>query len=331
MIVLGIESTAHTFGVGLVTDEPEVKILANVRDTYVPPKGGMKPGDLARHHAEVAAEVTRTALERAEVSIKDVDSIAVALGPGMGPALRVGAVVARGLALKYGKPLVPVNHGVAHIEIGMFATKSIDPLILYLSGGNTIIATYYEGRYRVFGETLDVALGNMMDAFVREIGLAPPYVRNGMHVIDICAEGGKNLLDLPYVVKGNDMSFSGLLTAALRLKDKVNIHDLCYSVREYAFDMLLEATERALALTGKKEILVVGGVAASVSLKGKLEALAKDRGVELKVVPPEYAGDNGAMIAYTGLLAFKSGQKVDPEKAMVRPRWRIDQVEIGWR
>ncbi len=330
MIVLGIESTAHTFGVGVVSDNP-VRILSNVRDTYVPPQGGMKPGDLAKHHSEVAPTIVRTALERANVSIEEVDAIAVALGPGMGPALRVGAVVARGLALKHKKPIVPVNHGIAHIEIGIFTTGSKDPLVLYLSGGNTIIATYFDGRYRVFGETLDIALGNMMDVFVREIGLAPPYVKNGIHMIDICAEGGKKLIDLPYVVKGNDMSFSGLLTAALRLKDKVDIHDLCYSVREYAFDMLLEATERALALTGKREILAVGGVAASVSLKSKLEALAKDRGVELKIVPPEYAGDNGAMIAYTGLLAFKAGQKVTPERALVRPRWRIDQVEIGWR
>ena len=330
MIVLGIESTAHTFGVGIVRDNP-VQILANSRHTYIPPQGGMKPGELARHHAEVAPQIVREALERANVSINDVDAIAVALGPGIGPALRVGAVIARALALKYGKPIVPVNHGIAHIEIGIFTTGAKDPLVLYLSGGNTVIATYFDGRYRVFGETLDIALGNMMDVFVREIGLAPPYVKNGVHVIDICAEGAKKLLDLPYIVKGQDMSFSGLLTAALRMKDKVDLHDLCYSVREYAFDMLLEATERALALTGKKEVLVVGGVAASVSLREKLDALSRDRGVEVKIVPAEYSGDNGAMIAYTGLLAFKSGVKVDPEKAVVRPRWRVDQVEIGWR
>ena len=330
MIVLGIESTAHTFGVGIVRDNP-VQILANSRHTYIPPQGGMKPGELARHHAEVAPQIVREALERANVSINDIDAIAVALGPGIGPALRVGAVIARALALKYGKPIVPVNHGIAHIEIGIFTTGAKDPLVLYLSGGNTVIATYFDGRYRVFGETLDIALGNMMDVFVREIGLAPPYVKNGIHVIDICAQGAKRLLDLPYIVKGQDMSFSGLLTAALRMKDKVDIHDLCYSVREYAFDMLLEATERALALTGKKEVLVVGGVAASVSLREKLDALSRDRGVDVKIVPPEYSGDNGAMIAYTGLLAFKSGVKVSPEKAVVRPRWRVDQVEIGWR
>ncbi len=330
MIILGIESTAHTFGVGLVSDDP-VRILANVRHTYVPPQGGMKPGELAKHHAEVAPQVIRDALEKANVRIEDVDAIAVALGPGIGPALRVGAVIARALALKYSKPIIPVNHGIAHIEIGIFTTKSIDPLVLYLSGGNTVIATYFDRRYRVFGETLDIALGNMMDAFVREIGLAPPYVKNGVHMIDICAQGAKKLLDLPYVVKGQDMSFSGLLTAALRMKDKVDIHDLCYSVREYAFAMLLEATERALALTGKREVLVVGGVAASVSLREKLEALGRERGVEIKIVPPEYSGDNGAMIAYTGLLAYKSGVKVSPEKAVVRPRWRVDQVEIGWR
>lgn len=211
--------------------------------------------------------------------MKDIDGVAVALGPGIGPALRVGATVARALALSFNKKLIPVNHGIAHIEIGMYSTNAKDPLILYLSGGNTIISIFFDRKYRVFGETLDIALGNMIDVFVREAGLAPPYVVNGVHQIDICADKGKEYVELPYIVKGQDMSYSGLLTAALKLLSKRNLPDICYSVREIAFDMLLEATERAMALTGKNEILVVGGVAASVSLKSKLEKLAADRGL----------------------------------------------------
>jgi len=331
MIVLGIESTAHTFGVGIVTDSPNIRILSNERDTFVPKQGGMKPSDLGRHHSEVAPDITKKALDKAHINIEDVDAIAVSLGPGIGPALRVGATVARALALKFDKKLVPVNHGIGHIEIGRLTTNSYDPLILYLSGGNTIITTFVDGKYRVFGETLDIALGNMLDTFVREVGLAPPYVVNGVHQIDICADKGGKFIDLPYVVKGQDMSYSGLLTAALRATKKYKLEDVCYSLREVSFDMLLEATERALALTGKKEILVVGGVAASVSLKTKLFDLAKDWNIEIKIVPSEYSGDNGAMIAYTGLLEAKHDVFIPVEKSFIRPRWRIDQVDVVWR
>jgi len=332
MIVLGIESTAHTFGVGIVQeDQSGIRILSNVRDTFVPKEGGMKPSDLGKHHSEVAPEIVKLALDKAGVSIKDVDYIAVALGPGIGPALRVGATVARALALAFGKKLVPVNHGIAHIEIGRFTTKAEDPLILYLSGGNTIITVFVDGRYRVFGETLDIALGNMMDVFVREVGLAPPYVVNGVHQIDICAEKSERYIKLPYVVKGQDMSYSGLLTAALKAVKENKLEDVCFSLRENAFDMLLEATERAIALTGKKEVLIVGGVAASVSLREKLRRLEEEWGITVKIVPPEYSGDNGAMIAYTGLLAAKSNVTVSVEESIVRPRWRIDKVDIPWR
>ncbi|AWR97150.1 N(6)-L-threonylcarbamoyladenine synthase Kae1 [Acidianus sulfidivorans JP7] len=330
MLVLGIESTAHTFGVGIVKDQDPF-ILANVRDTYVPKSGGMKPGDLARHHAIVAPDIITKALKEAKVKIEDIDGIAISLGPGIGPALRVGAVIARALALKYNKKLIPVNHGIGHIEIGYLTTKSIDPLILYLSGGNTIITTFYEKKFRIFGETLDIALGNMMDTFVREVGLAPPYIKDGKHVIDICAEKSEKYIDLPYVVKGQDMSYSGLLTAALKATKKNKLEDVCYSLRENAFDMLLEATERALALTNKKELMIVGGVAASVSLKRKLEMLETDWNIKTKIVPPNFSGDNGAMIAYAGLLALKSGISIPIEKSSIRPRWRIDEVEIPWR
>ncbi|QKQ99789.1 N(6)-L-threonylcarbamoyladenine synthase Kae1 [Metallosphaera tengchongensis] len=330
MKVLGIESTAHTFGVGIVEDKPPF-ILSNERDTFVPETGGMKPSDAARHHAVLAHEVLTRALNKANLSIEDIDAIAVALGPGMGPTLRVGAVIARALTLKFKKTLVPVNHGIAHIEIGYLTTGSKDPLILYLSGGNTIITTFYKGKFRVFGETLDIALGNMMDTFVREMGLAPPYIENGKHKIDICAESGSKIINLPYIVKGEDMSYSGLLTAALRLAGKYRLEDLCYSLREIAFDMLLEASERALALTEKKEIMIVGGVAASGSLRAKLEELTKDWNIELKIVPPSLAGDNGAMIAYAGMLGVKHGVSIEVSESKIRPRWRVDEVEIPWR
>jgi len=238
----------------------------------------------------------------------------------------------RALASYFRKPLVPVNHAVAHVEIGKLLTGTKDPLIVYLSGGNTIISAYEEGRYRVFGETLDIALGNFLDTFVREVGLAPPYVVGGKHQIDLCAEGGRDFIEFPYVVKGQDVSFSGLLTAALKAysSSKGRLPDICYSVREIAYSAIVEVAERGISQTGKKEVLLVGGVAASSVLRKKFENMAVDRGVKVYVVPPKYAVDNGVMIAWTGLLLFKEGVTVPIEKSYVRQRWRLDEVEVLW-
>lgn len=330
MIVLGIESTAHTLGIGIVTDEKPY-ILSDVRKVYKPPKGGIHPREASRFMSEVIAEAIEEALNASKLTINDVDAIAVALGPGLGPCLRVGATVARALSTYFSKPLIPVNHAVAHIEIGKLLTGAKDPLIVYLSGGNTMIVALLGRRYRVFGETLDIALGNFQDTFVRELGLAPPYIVNNVHQIDICAEGGK-FIDLPYIVKGQDVTFSGLLTEALKLfkTNKVKLNDLCYSIREIAYSAIVEVSERGLAHTKKKEILLVGGVAASPSLRRKFELMASERGVKVFLTPAKYAVDNGVMIAWTGLLLFKNKVVINPEKAFVKQRWRIDEVDIPW-
>jgi len=330
VIVLGIESTAHTFGVGIANSKGE--ILANVNSVYVPEKGGIHPREAAQHHSLVAPEVVKGAIVKAGISINDIDAIAFAQGPGLGPCLRSGATVARALASYIKKPLIPVNHCVAHIEIGRLTTGAKDPLVVYVSGGNTIISAFVDGRYRVFGETLDIALGNCLDVFARETGLAPPYIVGGLHIVDKYAEKGKEIVDLPYIVKGQDMSFSGLLTAALRkFREGINIYDLCLSFRETAYNMVVEVAERALAHTGKRELLLTGGVAASPILQSKLKMVAEEHNVKFYVVPKEYASDNGAMIAWTGILAFKHGIVIPIEKSMVKQRWRLDEVEVPWR
>jgi len=331
VIALGIESTAHTFGVAVVSDKHPY-ILSDARGHYRPSKGGILPREVAQYFSQVAGSVVREALSKAGVSMDDVDLIAVALGPGMGPALRIGATVARALSSKYSKPLYSVNHGVAHIEIARFLTGLRDPLVIYVSGGTTTIASYLEGRYRVFGETLDIALGNLQDTFAREIGIAPPYIVGGRHVIDICAEGGKFIEELPYVVKGQDVSYSGLLTAAVRLVKKGwRKADVCYTFREIAYSSVVEVAERGLAHTGKKEVVLTGGVAASKLLNEKVEAMAKSHNARFKPIPPKYAGDNGVMIALTGILAFKSGvPPIPPEEAIIKQRWRLDRVDIPW-
>ena len=330
VVVMGIESTAHTLGVGIVSSEPPY-VLADVRKKYEPREGGILQREAAAFFSRHAGEAVGEALSEAGLSMRDIDAIAVALGPGMGPSLRVGATIARALASHYSKPLVPVNHAVAHVEVARMFTGLKDPEALYVAGGNTTVVSYSEGRYRVFGETLDIALGNLLDTFAREAGIAPPYVVGGMHAVDRCAEGGEFIEGIPYVVKGQDVSFSGILTASMRLlKRGARLRDVCYTLREVAFSSVVEVTERCLAHTGKREVVLTGGVAANRLLNEKMESMARIHGATYRPVPVKYSGDNGVMIAVTGLMAFSSGVTVKPLDAVVRQRWRIDEVDIPW-
>jgi universal protein Kae1 len=325
MICLGIESTAHTFGVGIV--DSKGNILANEKDVYVPPKGGIYPREAADHHAIIAKSILENALLKAKVKIEDIDVFAFSQGPGLPPCLRIGAVLARWLALSYEKPLIGVNHCIAHIEIGKLTTSAKDPVTLYVSGGNTQVIAFTQGRYRVFGETQDVGIGNALDKFARELGLGFP----GGAKIEELAKKGK-YVKLPYVVKGMDLSFSGILTEALKLwKEGVATEDLCFSLQETFFAMLVEVTERALAHCEKEEVLLTGGVAANKRLQEMLEIMCKERGAKFFVVPKEFAGDNGAMIAWNGLQIFLATRKgIGIEESKIKPKWRTDEVDVVW-
>jgi universal protein Kae1 len=327
---LGVESTADDFGVGISTFHGET--LVNVSDAYIPEEGGIHPREAARHHAEVADKVLADAFGKAGVKPTDLSLIAFAQGPGLGPCLRTGATVARALASYVDVPLVGVNHSVAHIEIGKLKMRVRDPVALYVSGGNTIVAAFDCGRYRVFGETLDIALGNCLDVFAREAGLRH---RRGLPLgaaLEQLASEGEKLLALPYTVKGMDLSLSGLLTAAVTVlrKGGCKLEDLCYSLQENAFSMVTEVTERALAHTEKEEVLLTGGVAANKRLQAMLEAVAKEHDARFSVVPLEFATDNGAMIAWTGVLAYTHGVITPVEESFVKLRWRLDRVDVPW-
>ncbi len=327
---LGIESSADDFGVGIAGFDGE--ILANKSDSYIPIEGGIHPREAARHHAEVADRVLKDALNAADLKPSDLSSIAFAQGPGLGPSLRTGATVARALASYLRIPLVGVNHSVAHIEIGKLKTGVTDPVTLYASGGNTMVTAFEAGRYRVFGETLDIALGNCLDVFAREAGLKNQKGLPLGAAVERLAAKGKNLVSLPYVVKGMDMSLSGLLTAATtQIKmGSCCLEDVCYSLQEHAFSMVTEVTERALAHTEKKEVLLTGGVAANKRLQSMLNVIAEDHNAKFSVVPLEFATDNGAMIAWTGVLAFSHGLVTPIDESYVKLRWRVDKVDVPW-
>ncbi|MBT4423709.1 N(6)-L-threonylcarbamoyladenine synthase Kae1 [Candidatus Bathyarchaeota archaeon] len=327
MISLGVESTADNLGIGIVSSDKQV--LANYIKIHVPQEGGIHPREAARHHSENMGKAIKTALDQAEITMKDVDIISFAQGPGLGPCLRTGATGARALATYLKKPLVGVNHCVAHVEVGRMATDAVDPLTLYVSGGNTIVSGYESGRYRIFGETLDIAIGNCLDTFARAAGLEYP----GGPEIERRARLGDKLIRLPYVVKGMDLSYSGLLTAITTelMTGKHDVNDLCFSLQETAYAMLGEITERALAHTNKPELLLTGGVAANKRLAGIVIDIAEDHGATPYIVPIRLAADNGAMIAWTGLIAYEAGHQTPLDESHVNPYWRMDQVKVPWR
>ncbi|RJS85218.1 N(6)-L-threonylcarbamoyladenine synthase Kae1 [Candidatus Bathyarchaeota archaeon] len=327
---LGIESTADDFSVGIVSSRGE--ILANAVSTYVPKEGGIHPREAARHHAETAPETLSEAFNQASLTPKEISVVSFSQGPGMGPCLRTGATVARALASFLNVPLVGVNHLVAHIEIGRLTTGAKDPVTLFVSGGSTIVSAFEDGRYRIFGETLDLAAGNCIDVFAREAGIKPVRGKPAAAVVEELARKGRNFIQLPYVVKGMDLTFSGLLTAAVQLiKDgRYRIEDLCFSLQEVVFSMLTEVTERALAHTEKPEVLLTGGVAANRRLQEMIKIIAEEHNARFCVVPKRYALDNGAMIAWTGILSYMHGITTPIEKSYVKLRWRLDEVQIPW-
>ncbi len=326
MITLGIEGTAHTLGVGIV--DSERKVLANVLDMYRPPEGGLHPREAANHHADVVPGLITKALEEAGVSMKEVDVIAFSKGPGLGPCLRVAATAARSLALMLDRPIVGVNHCVAHVEIGRATTGCTDPALLYASGGNTQIIAFANGKYRIFGETLDVGIGNMLDKLGRELGLG--YYAGP--TIEKLAKEGDKLLELPYSVKGMDISFSGIMTAAVNLYKKgYRLEDIAFSVQETCFGMLAEVTERAMAHTGKDEVLLGGGVSQNQRLRDMVKEMAEERGAQMFVPDRRLCVDNGAMIAWLGNLMYSSGVRMTIADTVVEQRFRTDEVTVSWR
>jgi N6-L-threonylcarbamoyladenine synthase len=323
-IILGIESTAHTFGIGIVKGG---KILANKRDMYTTESGGIIPVDSAKHHREVSEKILNLALDEAKISLDKIEAIAFSQGPGLPPCLIEGMKFAKKLSKQLNVPLIPVNHCVAHLEIGK-VTGAKDPVLLYCSGANTQVIAYASGKYRIFGETLDVGVGNFIDNFARYSGLGFP----GGPKIEKIAKESKNYIELPYSVKGMDISLSGILT---NLRQKLNkgfeLKDLAYSMQETVFAMLVETAERAIAHTGKKELLLGGGVACNSRLQEMSKIMCDERGAKFFCPERQLLVDNGAMIAFLGEIMFKSGIKFLPKDLDIEPRQRTDFVNVSWK
>ncbi|MBI2452394.1 tRNA (adenosine(37)-N6)-threonylcarbamoyltransferase complex transferase subunit TsaD [Candidatus Pacearchaeota archaeon] len=322
-MILGIECTAHTFGVGIVN---KGKILANVRDMYVTEFGGIVPTESAKHHKNVAEKLYQEAIKTASIKEKEILAIALSNAPGLAPCLFAGLDFAKEKAKKLKVKIIPVNHCIAHLEIGR-SVGSSDPVLLYASGANTQIIAYAAGKYRVFGETLDIGVGNFIDKFARHLGLGFP----GGPQIEQLARNGK-YIELPYTIKGMDVSFSGLQTKLQQLhKQGKNVEDLAFSLQETAFSMLVEAAERAMAHTGKNELVLGGGVACNSRLQEMCRIMCNERNAKFFCPEKPLLVDNAAMTAFTGEIMHNAGISFPPEKIEIKPRERTDDVKVIWR
>jgi glycoprotease/Kae1 family metallohydrolase len=325
MAVLGIESSAHTLGLGIVENG---RVLANEKMMFEIGDQGIIPAKAADFHAGNSGRIIRQVFSAAKMKPGDIDAVGYTKGPGLGPCLRVGQLMARTFASRYGIPILPVNHAVAHIEITRQLSGARDPLVLYVSGGNSQILALDDSpfrHYHIYGETFDIGVGNMLDSFAREAELTPAW---GSSVARL-AEGGK-YMQMPYTVKGMDFTFTGLLTHATKALEGNSHRDVAYSLQETAFAMLCEAAERALLLTKKRDILLSGGVAQSKRLNQMLRLAASSHGARVHTVANEYNADNGAMIALVAEKMAKSGQHYGMGDCDINQKYRIDSVRIGW-
>ena len=333
VVAIGFEGSANKLGVGIIRDGT---VLSNPRVTYITPPGeGFLPRHTAKHHQKHVLEVLQKALDEADMEPKDIDVVCYTKGPGMGSPLVTVAVVARTVAQLWNKPIIGVNHCIGHIEMGRQVTGADNPTVLYVSGGNTQVIAYSEQRYRIFGETIDIAVGNCLDRFARVLKLSndpsPGYN------IEQMAKKGFKFMELPYAVKGMDVSFSGLLSfieeraPGLVKSGDYTPEDLCFSLQETIFAMLVEITERAMAHCGSAQVLVVGGVGCNMRLQQMMRQMAEERSASLCATDDRYCIDNGAMIAQAGLEMFRSGQVTEWEDTFCTQRFRTDEVLVTWR
>lgn len=343
VIAIGFEGSANKIGVGIIKDG---EVLANVRTTYItPPGSGFLPKETAEHHRSKVLGLIREALDVSKIQPHEIDVVCYTKGPGMAPPLLTVAIVARTIAQLWNKPILGVNHCIGHIEMGRLITGAQNPTVLYVSGGNTQVIAYSNKRYRIFGETIDIAIGNCLDRFARVIQISndpsPGYN------IEQLAKKGKKYYPLPYAVKGMDVSFSGILSEIKKkaapqkankkrkldhedVNELPSHEDLCYSLQETIFAMLVEITERAMAHCGSSEVLIVGGVGCNERLQEMMGIMCEERGAKLFATDERFCIDNGIMIAHAGYEMVRTGTRMKWDDATITQRFRTDEVEITW-
>lgn len=346
MIVLGIETSCDETAVGVVSDEPQPRIRANLIRAQLAehrPYGGVVPEIAARAHLDHIDELIRRALDHAAVGYDELDGIAAAAGPGLIGGLIVGTLTAKGIAWTAQRPFIAVNHLEAHaLTVRLSDAVAFPYLLLLVSGGHSqLIACAGVGDYRVLGASRDDAAGEAFDKTAKLLGLGYP---GGPAIEKAARDGDPRRFSLPRPLKGRpgcDFSFSGLKTAVRQIivqsppSTDRDVADLAAAIELAICEALVDRTANAVASFRRqypegRSLVTAGGVAANARLRERLTTLAATANLEFIAPPPELCTDNGAMIAWAGLERLRSGL-VDELDAPVRPRWPLGAMALTAR
>ena len=338
MRVLGIETSCDETAVAVVEaaagTQPVGRILSNIVYSQLTEHrrfGGVVPEIAARAHLERIDGLLAQALDEAGVGLADLDAIAATGGPGLIGGVMVGVMTAKALAFAHDKPFIAVNHLEGHaLSVRLTEPVSFPYLLLLVSGGHCQLLTVRgPGDFTRLGTTIDDAAGECFDKTAKLLGLGFP----GGPAVEKAAEGGdprRFALPRPMWRKpGCDFSFSGLKTAVRQTVEKLPaddpraVADLCASFQRTVGDVFADRCANALALAPSSTLVVAGGVAANVYLRGRLEDVAAAHGARLVAPPVRLCTDNGAMIAWAGVERLRLGQ-VDALDFRPRPRWPLD-------
>jgi N6-L-threonylcarbamoyladenine synthase len=334
MRVLGIETSCDETGIDIYDDEKG--LLANQLYSQVKlhaDYGGVVPELASRDHVRKTVPLIQAALKEAGLSSTDIDAVAYTAGPGLVGALLVGATVGRSLAFAWDVPAIPVHHMEGHLLAPMLEDNppAFPFVALLVSGGHTqLISVTGIGKYELLGESIDDAAGEAFDKTAKLLGLDYP---GGPMLSKMASQGteGRFVFPRPMTDRpGLDFSFSGLKTFAantIRNNDdsEQTRADIARAFEDAVVDTLMIKCKRALEKTGFKRLVMAGGVSANRTLRAKLAQMMQKRGGEVFYARPEFCTDNGAMIAYAGMVRLNAGATADLSVS-VRPRWPLAEL-----
>lgn len=317
--ILAIESSCDETSMAIIKNgSKEIStVVLSQMDTHAN-YGGVVPEIASRMHIENITIVLEETLKKANMSIEDIDAIAVTYGPGLVGSLLIGIQAAKTLSYIYNKPLIPVHHIAGHIYANNLEQSMAFPLIaLVVSGGHTELVYMKEDYdFKIIGSTLDDAVGEAYDKVARVMGLSYP----GGPKVDNLASLGTDSYNLPLPLddESYNFSFSGLKSAVINLKHNeeqkgniINIENLACSFQNRVVEILTKKTMKALQQYDVKNLIIAGGVSANKGIRNKFRELCLKNNINLKIPKIEYCTDNAAMIGAAGYYAYKLGRRAD--------------------
>lgn len=334
MRILGIETSCDETGIAIYDDE--AGLLANQLYSQVKlhaDYGGVVPELASRDHVRKTVPLIQAALKEAGLEPQQIDAVAYTAGPGLVGALLVGATIGRALAFAWKVPAVPVHHMEGHLLAPMLEENPPEfPFVaLLVSGGHTqLISVTGVGEYELLGESIDDAAGEAFDKTAKLLGLDYP---GGPMLSKMAQQGTAGRFTFPLLMTdrpGLDFSFSGLKTFAANTiranpDDAQTRADIARAFEDAVVDTLSIKCKRALDQTGFKRLVIAGGVSANRTLREQMAVMMQKRGGEVFYARPEFCTDNGAMIAYAGMVRLKGGTRGELSVS-VRPRWPLAEL-----